>query len=347
MKKLLVSIVLFCFPLQQAIAVKVSSLYQTEMSVASQASEEREQAIRDGFLQVLMKVSGDPQIEKNQLIRSNLKRAEYFVQEYSYQTPSTSSSQYLLQIHYNVTDVNRLLKRAGISSWGQNRPLILVWLAFTDKQDSTEILGNEASTTSIIDNMKQQAKNSGLPLIFPMMDVEDMNRIEVQNVTEKSLPTLQEASKRYMPDALLIGRLQQHDDGYESEWQFILNHEQWNWTITSETPKNVISLLITQMSQTLSKRYSVKPVNQSTVWLKLEVTHITQGDDLSQLIQYLKQLTPVQEVQLLQVTSNSVKLSVLVRGSLATFQQHASIGQRLIPSGSESNENQLVYEWAH
>ena len=83
----------------------------------------------------------------------------------------------------------------------------------------------------------------------------------------------------------------------------------------------------------------VKKSSGGAAYLKCLLLHF--------LIQYLKQLTPVQDVQLLQVTSNSVKLSVLVRGSLATFQQHASIGQRLIPSGSESNENQLVYEWAH
>ncbi|OGT43275.1 MAG: hypothetical protein A3F42_06990 [Gammaproteobacteria bacterium RIFCSPHIGHO2_12_FULL_37_34] len=348
MKKLLVVIVLICFPFHLALAVKVSSLYQAEIAVASQASDEREQAIKDGFLQVLMKVSGHAQIEKNPLIHSNLKRAEYYVQEFSYQIPSTSASQYLLQIHYNINDVNRLLKRAGISSWGQNRPLILVWLAFTDKEDTREIIGNEESTMNILDYMKQQAKNTGLPFIFPMMDVEDMNRISVDNVIEKSLPILKDVSKRYAPDALLIGHLQQHDDGFESEWQFVLNGEQWDWSISGITAKHIISSVISEVGQTLSKRYTVKVVDHaSPIWLKLEVTNITQRDDLVQLIHYLKQLTPVSQVQLLQVSGNSVKLSVLIQGSLVTFQQHASIGKRLIPSSSESSGNQLVYEWAH
>ncbi|OGT35937.1 MAG: hypothetical protein A3F11_04115 [Gammaproteobacteria bacterium RIFCSPHIGHO2_12_FULL_37_14] len=345
-KSLLIIILMIVLPIRLAQAVKVSSLYQAEISVASQSTEEREQAIKDGFLQVLMKVSGDPQIEKNSLIHTNLKRAEYYVQEFSYLTPSTSASQYLLQVHFNVNDVNRLLKRAGISSWGQNRPLILVWLVYTDKHDNREIIGNEESTSNILSYMKQQAKNSGIPLIFPMMDVEDIDHISAENVIDKSLPLLKEVSKRYAPDALLIGHLQQHDSDFESEWQFILNGEQWHWALSGVTAKTVVADVVAQIGQTLSKRYIVKAVDNPSMWLKLEVTNITQRDDLVQLMQYLKQLSPVQQVQLLQVSGSSVKLSVLIRGSLTSFQQHASIGQRLIQVPAE-DENQLVYEWAH
>jgi len=344
---LLIIMLIAFLPIPSALAVKVSSLYQAEISVASQGSDEREQATREGFLQVLMKISGDTQIEKNPLIHSNLKRAEYYVQEFSYFTPSTTASQYILQIHYNVNDINRLLKKAGISSWGQNRPLILVWLAWTDKQDNTEIVGNEESAINIFADMKRQARNSGLPLIFPMMDVSDMDRITSDNVIEKSLPLLKEASKRYAPDALLIGHIQQYDDTYESDWQFVLNGEQWNWTISDASTKSIASSVIMQISQTLSKRYSVKAIDKISTRLQLEVSNITQRDDLAQLIQYLNQLTPVQQVQLLQVSGSSVKLSVLVKGSSATFQQHASIGQRLVQIPSESSDNQLIYEWAH
>ena len=96
MKKLLWVIVLFiCFPFTSALAVKVSSLYQAEIAVASQADDARVQAVKDGLLQVLIKMSGDPAINANPDIKQSLQRADYYVQEFSYSAPTTASSQYL------------------------------------------------------------------------------------------------------------------------------------------------------------------------------------------------------------------------------------------------------------
>src|SRR3990167_6443011 len=116
MKKSCVLIyLLLLYPVTAVYAVKVSSLYQVEIPVATQSVDERSQAVKQGFIEVLVKLSGDHTIEKNPVIKENLRRAEYFVQEFSYALPSTSSSQYLLQVNYNKNDINQLLKKADIA----------------------------------------------------------------------------------------------------------------------------------------------------------------------------------------------------------------------------------------
>ena len=302
MKKLLLTILiglLACLPLPYAFAVKVKSLYQADIPVAAQTDDLKAQAVKDGFLEVLIKLSGDLQIGNNPAIKASLLRPDYYVQEISYSQPTPDSSEYLLRIHYEPNDINRLLKKAGISYWGEMRPLILVWLAVTNKDQATEIIGNEMPDDTFT-SMKQQSKRYGLPLIFPVMDVADVSQISPEDVTQVALPVLKEAAKRYAPDALLIGRMQQSSQGIESQWQLILNKEQWKWTITDKSPELVIASLMNQISQTLSKHYIVKAMDVPDVWLKVEVMNVTQKTDLSELLKYLKQLTPVQKVQLLE-----------------------------------------------
>ncbi len=349
MKRLLCVFILLFIPITSVWAVKMSSLYQAEVPMASQTEELKEQAIQDGFLQVLIKVSGDAGVGDNPVIKAGLQKASYYVQEYSYSQPTTSSSEYILQIRYEPEDVLRLLRKAEIPYWRENRPLILVWLA-NQNQDETEIIGNE-TPGNILDLMKQQGKKYGLPLIFPVMDFTDLNQVTDNDVTEMNLPALNKAAKRYSPDALLLGHMQATKDGIQSQWKLILGKNEWTWKISDATTDTVISGIIDQISQLLAKHYEVKTTSvATTLWLKLIISDVTQGTDLTSLMQYLQQLTPVQQVRLMQINGDTVEIAVLVQGSLEGFEQSAVIGQHLVLKTKDANTdvtNQLYYEWVH
>lgn len=345
MKKVLFIILLLALPFSSALAVKVSSLYQVELPVAAQTDDLKEQAIRDGFLQVLIKLSGNPNIDKNPLVREDLKRPDYYVHELSYSASTTSSSEYLVQIRYEKNDVNRLLKKAGVSYWGENRPLILVWLAVTGKHHSAEIISNEMPNDTFA-ALKLQGKRYGLPLIFPMMDVTDMEEISPGDVAQESIPELQEAGKRYAPDALLVGNISENKSGYTSQWQLIFGKKQWKWALFSKTMDDTMASIMNQISQTLSKLYITNEVHIQQQWLNLEVMNITQRDDLNKLLKFFKQLAPmVQDVKLSQVSSDVVDLSILVRGSVNGFVNNAMVNQRLLLKYQDRVENKLVYVW--
>lgn len=335
--------ILALFSMAPAFAVKVTSLYQYEMPVDSQADDVRAQAVREGFLQVLIKISGDPQIAENPDIKPLLRRADYFVQEFSYSAPD-ASPYYTLKIRYDRNDINRLLKKAGVSYWGENRPLILVWVSYTNIKNFAEIIGNE-NPGNILTTMKLQGKKYGLPLIFPMMDVTDIDQVSTTDIKEMSLSTLKEAGKRYAPDAMLIGAIEQTNIDFQSHWQLVLGTNQWAWNISEKLIDDVIASVLNQTSQTLAKYYVEKAAN-APQWIKVEVTNITKRDELVQLMQYLKQLTAVQQVQLVQIVGDVVDISILVRGSLNAFQQNASVNQRLVLKSQDEANNKLIYQWA-
>lgn len=346
MKKLLFGLlVLAAIQVSSAFAVTVSSLYQAELQVASQAQDTRQQAVAQGLLQVLVKLSGDPAIAFNPVIRDSLKKSEYYVQEYSYAAPTPESSSYIINIRYDADDIGRLLKKAGVAWWGESRPLLLVWVA-ANNQRNAEVIGSD-SQGPVFNAMKQQGTKYGIPVIFPIMDVSEITSVTAADINSMSVPVLKEAAKKYAPDALLIGSINKTGQGVESKWRLVLDANEWSWTISGRNADSVISDLMKQVSQTLAKTYSVKTSGMDEQWLKLQVNNITQRDDLAELMDYLRQMAMVGQIDLNQISGDTVEVSVQVSGSLEAFQKNAAIGQRLVLKSQDNAANSLVYIWVH
>lgn len=231
-------------------AVKVTTLYEVKIPVASQAADARTDAIREGFRDVLMRLTGDLNIDKNKFLRASIDKAEYYVQEYSYSAPEVSSSTYTLNIKYNEADVKRLLKKNGMKPLSSIRPLVLVWLATINSHHDTDIMGGDAGGPQL-EKFTTMGQRIGLPLIFPVMDMTDMNNITAENVTTLSLPEIRAASKRYQPDALLIGTIESEDQGFSGKFSLVMNEKSWDWTATGETPDQIFSDALDHVNQNL------------------------------------------------------------------------------------------------
>lgn len=244
----------FPYPL---FAVNVPSLYQAELPVMSQADDERIQAVKAGFQALLVKLTGDPAVLRRPEFKEAIQRANYFVSEYSYALPTPQASTYVLHVRYDEADINRLLRKSSVTFWGEDRPLILVWLAVTDAENATEIIGNE-TPSNILDTLKRQSSKYAIPLIYPMMDVADMSQVSIQDVTSMALPALWQAGKRYSPNGILVGKIAATDLGYESEWELVLDRSHWKWTLTDKTVDGVIDNALTEASQTLAKHFAVR-----------------------------------------------------------------------------------------
>lgn len=344
-----------------AFAVTVN-LYEVEVPVVSQTADARTEASRVGFEQILVKLTGDPGIMNVPVIKENLDKAGYFVQEYRYAQPSPNSSEYQIYIRFNADDVNRLLNQSGVTYWGANRPLVLIYLTIKKANGELEVIGDDQSN-SIANQIKGYSNKYGVPLILPVMDMEDINQFNADDISGMLMPALRTAGKRYAPDAYLVGNIQQNFGGYDSQWQLVSNTsaKQWNWTVLDRSVDKIIANVMDQVTQDLSNRHivkhdptpEVKPVEQPSqpqiapadIWIRLEVSHIGSRRDLHRLMRYLRRLDSIQEVQLSQVGYGSVKIAVLVRGTVDMFRQNVELGRHLILKGEYSGANILLYEW--
>lgn len=346
MKRLLLIVLLSIFPALPVYAVKMSSLYKIELQVPTQLEDTREAAVKNGLVQVLTRLSGNAAIGDNPVVKKSLKRASYYLQQYSYSLASTNASEYTLQMAFDPDDVSRLLKEANVNAWGDRRPLLLVFVALNTADDGTEIISNE-NPGNLLPIIKSASQEFGLPMILPEMDVAELNALDVKDVLTMNMPMLKEAAKRYVTDGIMVGNVTETSQGVTSSWKLSLSEQQWSWIINAPTLNEAIDNLMNQVRQTLAQNAVIKTVNVPEIWLKLQVRDISERAELMQLMQYLQQMPLVKQVNLNQVAGDMVEVVVEVKGTIETFQKVAQAGKRLTLVNQNPEENTLIFEWVH
>jgi hypothetical protein len=340
--RLMLALFLFC-PFVAVWAINTTSLYHVIVPVASQLEDQRGVAESDGFLQVLIRLTSDAQIYKNPVIKSNLNRAEYYVRDYSYSPPSPDSAEYLMKIQYEPEDIARLLTKAGVPFWQRSRPLTLAWVTMAKENGNAEVINKDS--LDVYEVIKAQSKKLGLALIFPVMDMDEINQIDAQTIHDVALPELKKASKRYAPDVLLIGQINQSADRVTGKWYLVMNASRWEWDVSGKTLEEMTASALSQMGQTMVRQYDMGTNNKNEFWLKLIVTHVNGNGELGNLMQFLSRLAPVEKLQLAQVAGDAVEVYVLIGGTIDSFQKNAAEGQRLLLKASDQTAKKLTYQW--
>jgi len=347
MKKIVMLLVFSLLSVSAALAVKVTTLYQGVLPVSSQSAAERNQLASQALAQVLIKVSGNNDILNHPKVKARLDSAARLMQEFSYATGLPGETKpYLLQLNFDADGVNKILRDAGAPIWGQNRPLLLVWLENEAPRHPAEIIGADSGNRLPI-WLKQATDRRGVPVIFPAMDMEDLAQVSVNDMVTMNVPKLMNAAKRYGSDAILIGRILQNPAGYETQWKLIMGNDQWGWNITGQTVPDILAAMADHVAETLAGRYATVITNTVQSNLTLKIIDVAQADDFVQVMNYIKHLTPVASVQLLQISGSDMLLRVSLRGTQESFVQALSVGQKLTPAGSSSEQTTLIYQWNH
>lgn len=345
MKKQLLAVLIFLMaPMMSALAVKVNSLYEVSLPVMSQQEDDRVAAAREGLSQVLMKLSDDEDIQKSEVVKTALKKADYYIQEYSYQQPDSSASNYTIHLKFDKNDIRRLLKRASVAYWGEKRPLVLVWLVTADLNDDFQAIGSEQAST-LLDVFRAESKKYGLPVIFPMMDMTDISVVSADDIASMNVAALNDAAKRYAPDALLIGKIVDNKQELTSHWLLVKGGKVWEWDLSGANPDALFSSLLNEVRQTLSKKFALKLEKSIQTAFKLQVQNVVHPEDFEKLMGFMKQLLPVMQVELSQVTGDVVDMDVQVQGTMASFQENNLLNKHLTLMTQDNERNQLVYEW--
>ena len=324
-------------------AKKVHTLYEITLPVVSQLEQDRIQIIPQAFKQVLVKVTGNSAILKDPRVQSTAKQANQYIEAFSYQSvPSKKPFPYLVTIIFDSDEVDHFLQTVGVPVWGENRPLTLIWLSVSSAKFS-EIVEND-STAEIYGLFQQAALRYGLPILFPIMDMTDLNQVSVQDIAAMSQPILLHASIRYMPDAILIGQVTQGIGTVQSKWKLIQNDIEQEWSITESTDQNMVNTLFSNLSEALSRRYVASQSNE-IVTVELEVTGIQAGRDLRHLVEWIKHLSGINDVEIQQVSQREVSLQFVWRHSLENLLQNLALNPHLALQSKNMENKKLIYEW--
>lgn len=341
MKKIVCGLFLIVLT-SSAYAVKVKSIYEAEVAVQSQDESFREPALRQAFAQALTKVSGSSTVLENPNIRKALSQAKNNVQEFSYQPSGLVDQPYLLKVRFEPATLKKIIREAKAPLWDEDRPLILVLIAIDDGKHPAELL-DASSAHPFLSLLKQSAYQRGLPLLLPLMDMNDLSQISLLEVQELNAAALQKTVDRYHCDGLLVGTISPKAQGYQSHWRLLLGKEQADWVVEAEAPQPLMSTLFNKMTSILSGRYAAVLTDSSPSDFSLTVKGVSEHDDFENLLRFLKHISLIKDLQIENIEGDAVVFHLAVQGSQQAFKQDASVGQHLQLESEGSN--QITYLW--
>lgn len=222
----LVMVPLLCAPMLAVAEIDADDLYTVQQPVVDQSDANRREAARQGLLQVLSRVTGLSTIPRHQRISEALARPDRFYSEYVFVRADEADSQgrtgaLELKVRFQEKAVLDLVREARLPIWWSGRPLTMAWMVV--EQDGQRSLLRDGSQLELARAFKRQARQRGLPVALPLLDLQDNLLVSPGIVWGNFLPTLTSASDRYGVNQLIVGRMRAQRNGdqtlYSGDWQ--------------------------------------------------------------------------------------------------------------------------------
>jgi uncharacterized protein len=311
-------------------AQSVNNLYEVTVPVKDQSAASRGKSIKLAFSQVLVKVSGISDL----MSRGDLlKQAQRYVEQYRYgvvddQDPIQSEPQKTLWVKFEKTAVDSFLLESGASVWGDSRPVILSWMAID--QQGVRTLSDDIGYWPMVTAL---GENRGLPLLLPLMDLDDQINIQFSDVWGDFAESIKHASTRYAPDGILVNRITQQENGiWMGRWTLYLGETAMSWQVSDATSLDeLMALGVGQAVDSVAKQYATSASMSASGGSSpfLEVDNIYSLTDYSRVLGYFVGLTQVENIRPVEFLDNRVTFVVTLVGDESSLIKSVEISDVL------------------
>jgi hypothetical protein len=341
-KQLQITILLSLFALfvaPTAYAVSVQGLFSVQIPVETRDREERLEAIKEGMRLVLVRITGDGSIAQNPEVNDVIRGAAGYVQRFSY---APAEENYELKIDFDETRLTKNLANRGLPVWGTERPSVLSWVVVS--QGSSRFMLGERDGKKEREIMNLAAEDRGIPMIFPVLDVEDRNKVRVGDIVGGFYDTVDSASERYAADAILIGRVQRQSGQWLGRWRL----KEAEQTVVFESEGRDIDTVLTQgtngAASYLASWHATQGFSDQSETVKVNVDAINNLTDYIRVRDYLKGFDTVSDVTPVVVAPPQLKLRISMRGSARNLQRLIMLGDTLLPAEAPVPEGAVLPE---
>lgn len=335
----------------QAVAEQVPHLYLATVPVAGQSPAELNRAARTGLAEVLVRVSGQSASARHPALAPAIAGAERYVYQYRYESnpaPADAGAPSLL-VHLNFSQqpIDNLLRGAGLPIWGDNRPVLLVWLALDE--GGSHVLVGEESHRELMDALQQQARRRGLALRFPLLDLADLGDLSADDVWQLDVLKVQAPSERYRADALLLGRAGQAAGGrWLGSWMLAADGQRIAADGEGDDLAGFLAPTIDRLADALAAQYAVAANGAAAQSVQLRLVGVTGFSDYARALTYLERVGAIKQVSTVEIRGDEVLLQLQIEGQREQLVRALALDNRLVPQtepASAGSGERLEYRW--
>ncbi len=304
-----------------------------------QSAENRAAAIRASLRMVLVKLTGERQAARNTALLPLLNRAEKLVQQYRYKEvrsgpvdePATGETALHLAVTFDEETLNKSLRELGVAIWPKERSSVLVWLVV--EKDRQRTFASPDETPDLLDALYKRARQRGVPILFPLLDLEDHGRIKPHDVWGDFKETIMAASARYRADIILTASMSSPTAGiWEGRWTAYRNNAAYReWVTETDLLAFAMDEGIDNMADILAAEYAQASIDTELREVEITVTDIHSVEQYARVMGYLHSLSSISEIQVREVETGEVTLALMAHGGEVAVMQALSLGRVLEP----------------
>ena len=331
---------------QRVLAAPVPDLYQVVVPVESQSAAALKAASAEGLATLFVRVTGDRATLQHPDIQSVLPQANNYLQQFRYQSAIRNGKEQLtLVLDFAPALVEQRLRFAGQPVWSASRPKVLVWLA-VDQGDGRRLLSADQAP-ALVAAVLAAAKQRGLPVQLPLMDLEDNIALSAEAVWQLDAARAQQAALRYKADGILLGHATRLSNGaWLGSWLLVGQGQPLRFAGEAATLEAFATDAIDRVTTQLASIYAIAPVSIASDGLLLRLQGIAGFTDYARALRYLERLAAVRQVNVLSIEGDQLLLQLLAEGQLEQLRQVLARDGRMIPAAAPAGAPvNLDYRW--
>ncbi|HNP36165.1 MAG TPA: DUF2066 domain-containing protein [Woeseiaceae bacterium] len=295
-------------------AAEVTALYTAQVPYDAGQSNAREQAYADALKQVILRVSGSELLSDTDLYEALFPDPAAYVVQFQ---PGVEQTMF---VSFDGNAIEKTLRDAGQTLWGGDRPVTLVWVAVDWGQGEREIIGaadaevREGDARSLDRNRQLRerileiAASRGLPVVFPLLDSEDLANLDYSDIWGGFDERVLAASRRYDVNSVLIGRVRA-DGNAQKRWTYHFGDERRNWSGDPE-------VIIAQLSELLAAQFAIggdEPLRAVDV----SIAGVTSVDNYGEVQKIMAGVNVIDSYAITEIAGDRVRYRVTAHGGAA------------------------------
>jgi len=308
------------------------NLYSEVVAVEGRDYEARLAAYPLALARVLVRVTGRRDIATEPSLESVLSDANALVLRYQFLDDGS------LEVSFDGPAIERLMGRMGFPVWGRERPRTLIWLAMDNSAGARTLVGGEQATEAVR-FLQGLALERGIPIMFPLLDTDDMAAVRFADVWGGFDDKVMAASRRYGADSVLIGRASRVQDGsWVARWTLHFGGQVYGFQGTIDD-----GLQLT--ADWYASQFAVAPQSGDSR-VQMQVSHIESVADYASVREYLEGLSIVSSVYVSQASGDSVQFGLELKGGAALLRRALGLNPDLVEDmQAESGEGTLYFKF--
>ena len=322
---------LFC---SASYAVVIKDLYRADVAVKSESVAERKLAIQQALAEVLVKVSGHRDVMVDEQANSLVQQFRYYEQE------QDAEKQLFIQVDFDSDGVVNLLHQNKQTVWGAVRPNIVIWLVISDGKEQ-RFMSNEFAG-ELSKQIKKIAQQRGLAVTMPVLDLQDLTTVSAEDVWFGNMLVLTQASQRYKADVTVLGRFHKNGSGqWQAMWTLLSNDDRISKNFADNKIEDVVEQGMQYVADSLATEYAVADNETKHNTILLRVANISSAEQYNDVLEDLRGLAPVEDIEVLSVEATAVVYKLMVVNGKRALLQALTLYQDLVPL--EQTDKMLQY----